>query len=219
MLAYGTAVWCLDPPVGIKRKLNTIQRPFLLALTGAYITTATSALQVILGIPSLYLQLHQEARVTAIRRLNISLPDTLTTLVPGEVEKGETGWAAHPAECPSEEQISLVDGGGITSGTRIYTDASKTEKGVGASFCVWSGQNVVCRWLAKLQYYNTIFQTELLALKHVTSLPNQSITILVDNKASFQAAANTRSRNTTVQQLERSVRALSRISIFTFLGM
>ncbi|GBM08230.1 hypothetical protein AVEN_82921-1 [Araneus ventricosus] len=85
MLAYGAAVWCLDPPVRIKRKLNTIQRPFLLALTGAYRTTATSALQVILGIPPLYLQ--QEARVTAIRRLNISLPDTLTTLVPGEVEK------------------------------------------------------------------------------------------------------------------------------------
>ncbi|GBN72667.1 hypothetical protein AVEN_211054-1 [Araneus ventricosus] len=87
-------------------------------------TTAALSLQVILGIPPLYHQLQQEARVTAIRRLNISLPDTLTNLVPGEAGKGETGWAAHPAECPSEEQISLVDGGGITSGTRIYTDGS-----------------------------------------------------------------------------------------------
>ncbi|GBL80142.1 hypothetical protein AVEN_29131-1 [Araneus ventricosus] len=69
----------------------------------AYRTTATSALQVILGIPPLYLQLKQEARVTAIRRLNISLPDTLTTLVPGDVEKGETGWAAHTSDCPTEE--------------------------------------------------------------------------------------------------------------------
>ncbi|GBL76903.1 hypothetical protein AVEN_169754-1 [Araneus ventricosus] len=76
MLAYGAAVWYLDPPVRIKRKLNTIQRPFLLALTGAYRTTATSALQVKLGISSLYLQLQQESRVTAIRRLNISLPET-----------------------------------------------------------------------------------------------------------------------------------------------
>ncbi|GBO10105.1 hypothetical protein AVEN_81740-1 [Araneus ventricosus] len=106
MLAYGTAVSCLDLPVRIKRKRNTIQGSFLLALTGAYRTTATSALQDILGIPPLYLQLQQEARVTAIRRLNISLPDILTT---GEVEKGETVWAAYPAECPSEEQISLVD--------------------------------------------------------------------------------------------------------------
>ncbi|GBN80122.1 hypothetical protein AVEN_207029-1 [Araneus ventricosus] len=88
--------------------LGTFPDPLKL---GAYRTTATSALQVILGIPPLYLQLQEEARVTAIRRLDISLPDTLTTLVPGEVEKGETGWVAHPAECPSEEQISLVDGG------------------------------------------------------------------------------------------------------------
>ncbi|GBM13651.1 hypothetical protein AVEN_229612-1 [Araneus ventricosus] len=165
MLAYGTAIWCLDPPVRIKKKLNTIQRPSLPPLTGAYRTTATSALQVILGIPPLYLQLQQKARVTAIRRLSISLPDTLTTPVPGEVEKGETGWAAHPAECPTEEQISLVDGGGITSDTRIYTDGSKTEKGVGASFCVWSEQNIVYRWLAKVQNYNRVFQALLLGLE------------------------------------------------------
>ncbi|GBM11083.1 hypothetical protein AVEN_242972-1 [Araneus ventricosus] len=110
----------------------------MLAFTGAYRTTAISVLQVILGIPPLYLQLQQEARITAIRRLNISLPDTLTTIVPGEVEKVETGLAAHTAECPTEEQISLVDGGGIKSGTRILTDGSKTEKCVGAAFCVWS---------------------------------------------------------------------------------
>ncbi|GBO04720.1 hypothetical protein AVEN_130700-1 [Araneus ventricosus] len=86
----------------------------------------------------LRIKLQQEAGVTAIRRLNIFLPDSLTTLVPGEVEKWETDWAAHPSECPTEEQISLEDGGGITSGTRIYTDDSKAEKGVVAAFCVWS---------------------------------------------------------------------------------
>ncbi|GBN54262.1 Retrovirus-related Pol polyprotein from type-1 retrotransposable element R1 [Araneus ventricosus] len=209
MLAYGAAVWCLDPSVRIRRKLNTIKRPFLLVLTGAYRTTATLALQVILEILPLYLQLRQEARLTAIRRLNISLPDTLTTLIPREVEKGETGWATHPAECPSEEQISLVDDGGITSGTRIYMDGSKTEKGVGAAFCVWSGQNIVCRWLAKLQHCNTVFQAELLALKHATdhaiSLPHQTITILVDNQASVQAAANPRSINTTAREICKSL--------------
>ncbi|GBM24778.1 hypothetical protein AVEN_245033-1 [Araneus ventricosus] len=206
---YGAAVCCLDPPVRIRRKLNTIQIPFLVALTGACRTTTTSVLQAILGIAPLYLQLQQKARVTAIRRLNISLPDTLTTLVPGEDEKGETGWSAHPAECPSEEQMSFVDGGGITSGTCIYTDDSKTKKFVGAAFCVWSGQNIVYRWLAKLQDYYTVFQAELLALKratdHATSLPHQPITIIVDNQASVQAAANPRSINTTATEMCKSL--------------
>ncbi|GBM15681.1 hypothetical protein AVEN_262860-1 [Araneus ventricosus] len=101
MLAYGAAVWCLDPPVRIKRKPNTIQRQFLLALTGACRTTATSTLRVILGIPPLYLQLQQKARVPSIRILNNSLSDTLTTVVRGEVEKGETSRAAHPSDCPT----------------------------------------------------------------------------------------------------------------------
>ncbi|GBM03546.1 hypothetical protein AVEN_95431-1 [Araneus ventricosus] len=153
--------------------------------------------------------LQQEARVKDIRRLNISLPDTLTTLIPGEVEKGETSWAAYPAEYPSKEQISLLDGGGITSGTRFYIDGSKTEKGVGAAFCVLSGQTIAYRWLAKLQDYNSVFQAEHLALKHATdhaiSLPHQPITILMDNQASVQAAANPRSRNTTAKEICKSL--------------
>ncbi|GBM87178.1 hypothetical protein AVEN_78693-1 [Araneus ventricosus] len=96
-----------------------------------------------------------------------------------------------------------------TLGTRIYTDGSKTEKGVGAAFCVWSGQNIVYRWLAKLQDYNADFQAELLALKHaadhVTGLPHQPLTILVDNQMSVQTAANPRSRNTTAREICKSL--------------
>ncbi|GBN44964.1 hypothetical protein AVEN_174816-1 [Araneus ventricosus] len=107
MLAFGAAVWCLYPPVTIKRKLNSIQRPFLLALTGTYRITATSALQLIPGIPPLYLQLQREVRVTVIRRLYIYHPDSLTTFVLGEIEKGETGRAAHIAECLTEKNRFL----------------------------------------------------------------------------------------------------------------
>ncbi|GBM40379.1 hypothetical protein AVEN_106128-2-1, partial [Araneus ventricosus] len=97
-----------------------------------------SAVYVVLGIPPLYLKLQQEAGVTAIQGLDNFLRDTLTTLVPGEVEKGEASRAAHPSNCPTEEHVSLEDGGGITSGTRIYTDGLKSEKSVGAAFCAWS---------------------------------------------------------------------------------
>ncbi|GBM97626.1 hypothetical protein AVEN_129848-1 [Araneus ventricosus] len=49
MLAHGSAVWCLHPIVHMARKISTIQRNFLLNISGAYSTTATAALQVILG--------------------------------------------------------------------------------------------------------------------------------------------------------------------------
>ncbi|GBN18357.1 hypothetical protein AVEN_268157-1 [Araneus ventricosus] len=93
----------------------------------------------------------------------------------------------------------------------MYTDGSKSEKGVGVAFCVWSEQNIVNSRLAKLQDYNTVFQAKLLALKHATDQP---ITILVDNQASAQAAATL---EVETKHLERSIRALSRIRIYTFL--
>ncbi|GBM48242.1 hypothetical protein AVEN_72507-1 [Araneus ventricosus] len=77
MPAYGAAVWCLDPPARIKRKLNIMQRPFLLAPTAAYRTTATLSLQVILRIPPPYLQLQQEARVTEQKRTPLHSPATM----------------------------------------------------------------------------------------------------------------------------------------------
>ncbi|GBM58556.1 hypothetical protein AVEN_234008-1, partial [Araneus ventricosus] len=76
----------------------------------AYRTTATSALHVILGIPPLYLQLQQEARVTAIRRLNIVLLDTLTTLNPGEAGLLALKHATdHATSLPNQPVTILVD--------------------------------------------------------------------------------------------------------------
>ncbi|GBN47535.1 Putative protein in type-1 retrotransposable element R1DM, partial [Araneus ventricosus] len=55
VLAHGADTWCLEPTVRIARKLSTIQRPFLQAISGAYKTTSMAALQLILGIPPLHL--------------------------------------------------------------------------------------------------------------------------------------------------------------------
>ncbi|GBN71570.1 hypothetical protein AVEN_85690-1 [Araneus ventricosus] len=50
MLAHGSAAWCLNPTSRMVRKLSSIQRGFLLAISGAYRTTPTAALQVILDL-------------------------------------------------------------------------------------------------------------------------------------------------------------------------
>ncbi|GBM01890.1 hypothetical protein AVEN_219007-1 [Araneus ventricosus] len=88
-------------------QLGTFPDPLKL---GAYRTTATSELQFILGIPPLYLQFQREVRVTVIRRLNISLPDTLTTLVPGEAELLTLKQATdHATSLPHQPIIITVD--------------------------------------------------------------------------------------------------------------
>ncbi|GBN47590.1 hypothetical protein AVEN_249089-1 [Araneus ventricosus] len=130
VLAHGAVAWCLEPTVRIARKLSTIQRPFLLAISGAYRTTSTAALQVILGIPPLHLQLQREARGAALFRLRLPLSTNISDIDPSEIEEKATGWSTHPSEHLSPTQISLDDGGNINTGLRIYTDGSKTERSV-----------------------------------------------------------------------------------------
>ncbi|GBM59866.1 hypothetical protein AVEN_50451-1 [Araneus ventricosus] len=130
VLAHGAVAWCLEPTVRIAIKLSTIQRPLILAISGAYRTTSTAALQVILGILPLHLQLQREARGTALFRLRLPLSTNISDIDPSEIEENATGWSTHPLEHLSPTQISLDDGGNINTGLRIYTDGSKTEKGV-----------------------------------------------------------------------------------------
>ncbi|GBN24089.1 Putative protein in type-1 retrotransposable element R1DM [Araneus ventricosus] len=42
MLAHGSSAWCLNPTFKMKRKLSSIQRPFLLHISEAYRTTPTA---------------------------------------------------------------------------------------------------------------------------------------------------------------------------------
>ncbi|GBM95201.1 hypothetical protein AVEN_113986-1 [Araneus ventricosus] len=43
MLVHGSSAWCLNPTFKMKRKLSSIQSPFLLHISGAYRTTPTAA--------------------------------------------------------------------------------------------------------------------------------------------------------------------------------
>ncbi|GBM16281.1 hypothetical protein AVEN_146234-1, partial [Araneus ventricosus] len=193
------------PTVRIARKLSTIQHPFLLAISGAYRTTSTEALQVILGIPPLHLQLQREALGTALFRLRLPLSTNVSDIDPSEIEEKATGWSTHPSEHLSPTQISLDDGGNINTGLRIYTDGSKTERGVGAAFCVLTDVNITHRWSTRLSLRNTVFQAEILALlkavEHAVSLPTQQLIILVDNQASINSAANPKSHNSIARKI------------------
>ncbi|XP_055931893.1 uncharacterized protein LOC129962179 [Argiope bruennichi] len=135
MLAHGAGVWCLHPTVRLARKLSSIQRGFLLAITGAYKTTSTAALQVILGLPPLHLQLQMMARMTELYILR-GIAHDMPHISPYEYEHRATGWTSHPSKHLQTHQISLEDGGSQNLVLGFYTDGSKTSAGVGAAFCV-----------------------------------------------------------------------------------
>ncbi|GBM45739.1 hypothetical protein AVEN_242784-1 [Araneus ventricosus] len=90
VLEHGAVAWCLEPTVRIARKVSTIQHPSLLAISGAYRTTSTATLQVILGIPPLHLQSQREARSTALFRLRLPLSTNVSDIDPSEIEEVNT---------------------------------------------------------------------------------------------------------------------------------
>ncbi|GBM13109.1 hypothetical protein AVEN_64328-1 [Araneus ventricosus] len=87
----------------------------------------------------------------------------------------------------------MDDGGNINTGHLIYTDGSKTEKGVGVGVCVLTDVNITRR-STRLSLRNTVFQAEILALlkemEHAVALRTQQLTILLDNQASIKSAVN-----------------------------
>ncbi|GBN85673.1 hypothetical protein AVEN_62908-1, partial [Araneus ventricosus] len=171
----------------------------------AYRTTSTAALQVILGIPHLHLQLQREARATALFRRSLPFSTNGSNIYPSEIEDKTTGWSAHPSEHLSPTEISLNDGSNINTGLRIYTVGLKTEKGVCAAFCVFTDVNITHRWSTRLFLRNTVFQAEILALlkavEHAVFLPNQELNILVDNQVSIKSAANPESHNSNARKI------------------
>ncbi|GBN18184.1 hypothetical protein AVEN_211464-1 [Araneus ventricosus] len=179
------------------RKLDTIQRRFLLAITGAYRTSPTAALQVILVLPPLHLSLKCEAESVSIRRLRKHIPNH--SHAPEDFEEIESGWSSHPSSHLHPDQISLQDGGNLVETTAIYTDGSKLENGVGAAFCLVENSTIVHSWSTELRLENTVFQAELLALKEAVQfalpLATKTIKIFTDNKASILAVSNPKSSN------------------------
>ncbi|GBL80069.1 hypothetical protein AVEN_29079-1 [Araneus ventricosus] len=221
MLAHGSSAWCLNPTFKMKRKLSSIQRPFLLHISGAYRTTPTAALQTILGIPPLHMQLQFEARFTSIYRLRIPLPPFITDTQPHDLEMKATGWSTHPSEHLKPNQISFEDGEAYIARKdiiNIFTDGSKTEHGVGAAFCVLTNDIWAYQWSAKLNDNNTVFQAELTALHeaviYASHLPNHNTSnIHVDNRASIMASSNSKSTNATARKIFKILLSNPRIKV------
>ncbi|GBO05990.1 hypothetical protein AVEN_91011-1 [Araneus ventricosus] len=71
MLPYGTSAWALSVSSRLEKELSSIQRNFLLCITGSYRTTPMAALQTITGVMPLHLKAQQKAifiNVTCLRK-------------------------------------------------------------------------------------------------------------------------------------------------------
>ncbi|GBN16236.1 hypothetical protein AVEN_212589-1 [Araneus ventricosus] len=112
----------------LQKKLDYIQRLFLLYITGAYRTTPTAALQVVTGFQTLHLQIQQEATYARVARTRSSSNFFTIIFNPTDCENKNSGIHIQPHNFLLHNQISFAENHRDSGAKTIYTDGSKTNK-------------------------------------------------------------------------------------------
>ncbi|GBN89230.1 hypothetical protein AVEN_237481-1 [Araneus ventricosus] len=136
IVVHGATAWAPNLTSRQKNILITIQRKFLLFITGAYRTTPTASLKSITVILPLYIRAEQEAvyvRVARLRRREYFLREEF---IPEDFEAKDLYLRHHPAKFDLNNRINLSPYNIDSKGLNIYTDDSKMEGNAGSAFVV-----------------------------------------------------------------------------------
>ncbi|GBO13745.1 hypothetical protein AVEN_120128-1 [Araneus ventricosus] len=205
MILHGAAEWAYPLSARQSRLLNSIQRKFLLNITGAYSTRPTATLQVIEGIILLHIKVEEEAAYVRTARLRRISNYNNINFNPNNYDDGTTSTKFHPAIFQLEDRISLKKQFLPIPGINIYNDGSKMEDKTGSAFCVMEEDTEKYEWMAHLSPFNTVFQAELLAIQEARlweSKTNQQVNVWSDSLSSLHSIASIDTKSPIAQQTQ-----------------
>ncbi|GBN04245.1 Putative protein in type-1 retrotransposable element R1DM [Araneus ventricosus] len=197
-LCHGATAWGHNMTSRLQKKLDSIQRLFLLYITGAYRTIPTAALQVVTGLQPLHLQIQQETTYARVARVRSSSNFFTVVFSPTDYESKSSGIHIHPPNFLLHNQISFAENH-IDSGPKaIYTDGSKTDEGTGSAYCILENYGIIASWQGKFDRSNSVFQAEILAIRmaiEAASALHRPIKIWTDSLSSLMAILNPKSHH------------------------
>ncbi|GBM79119.1 hypothetical protein AVEN_104495-1 [Araneus ventricosus] len=204
-LCHGAAAWGHNMTSRLQKKLDSIQRLFLLYITGADRTTPTAALQVVTALQPLHLQIQQEATYDRIARARSSCNFFTVLFSPTDYESKSSGIHIHPPNFLLQNQFSFAENH-IDSGAKdIYTDGFKTDEGTGSAYCILENNGIITLWQGKLDRSNSVFQAEILAIRmaiEAASSLHRPIKIWTDSFSSLLAILNPKSHHSMVREIQ-----------------
>ncbi|XP_035220149.1 uncharacterized protein LOC118193204 [Stegodyphus dumicola] len=128
-------------------------------------------------------------------------------LLSQDYEKHKPVLLGHPADIDLSDSIQLVYASSKKNSFNLYTDGSKTERGAGSAFCALQGETIIKTWKRRLDIRNTVFQTEVAALKAAIKFAVYSLrfraTIFSDSASSLAAIRGNKRRSSYVQELKK----------------
>ncbi|GBM10603.1 hypothetical protein AVEN_21924-1 [Araneus ventricosus] len=153
MLHYEASVWALSVSPRLEKKLSSVQRIFLLYVTGSYRTTPTSALQAITGFMPLHLKAQQEAIFINVTCLRKEIEFEGLSYQPRDYEEKIKNLTIHSSLFNIINQISIAEPYKKDNSLMFFTDGSKTEMGTGCSYCAFENGIKVIEWKGKLEKF------------------------------------------------------------------
>ncbi|GBN95950.1 hypothetical protein AVEN_78320-1 [Araneus ventricosus] len=121
ILLYGAPAWANNIISRQQRLLNSIQRKFLLNITGAYSTTPTAALQVIEGITPLHIKAQMEFILVSVGRIRSDCNWEGSSFLFQDFQQPNSPLTIHPANFDLEDKVSIVSDPHLPA-EAIYTD-------------------------------------------------------------------------------------------------
>lgn len=210
-ILYGASVWATNLNNNEKKKLHSIQRPFLLKITRAYKTTSNLALNALAGLPPFHLEAEHQSKLVRLLQLNRKVTIKEKEYKPEDINTKETTNFLHPAQKTGKNILTKETQKQKTTKMPIpkdglYTDGSKTNDGVGAAWVRLKSESAQASWSATLQKHNTIFQAEALALKAAIQEAIQfnefPIKIYSDSNSVLESLKNHKERNKEIQEIQ-----------------
>ncbi|GBM42200.1 hypothetical protein AVEN_36884-1 [Araneus ventricosus] len=200
ILVYAAPAWWTGT-VKQTTKINSIQRQILLAVTGAFRTTSTAALQIISGIEPADLVCEME---TALYRIKHSLPNPNflgTQLESGQAERYSPSWR-HPSSInPATWDLNSPE---FSLG--IFTDVSKINGQVGAAFSIFDPAHSGDLQF-RLDNHCSVFQAELMAIKQAllwkkAQRPSTHCHLFTDSMSSLKALQKFKPNNNLLEEIQ-----------------
>lgn len=197
LLMYGAEVWgARGKDARVQRHLSAAQRPFLLAIAGAYRTAPTAALHVLTGLHPLSVeavQRHQErARIRA----------------GGYEEAATAAGMIHPAIRGTLQYSRWTEE--CRASVELYTDAAKDVNGVGIAVVRYGKNGYEVAEKHSLPKHATVAQAELIAVSRAVKRAadtEEGADVICDAQAALAAICTPDIRNAMARLIFKMIAA------------
>ncbi|XP_035234184.1 uncharacterized protein LOC118206013, partial [Stegodyphus dumicola] len=222
ILIYGAAIWALPMTTRKQQILNSVQRPFVLAITRAYRTTATAAATVLAGLIPLHIRAQMEAVIAKVTLLKQPAQYQNLHFSPEDFESNLQVAEVHPALfCKNVHAYTtmLEDNNDHSNALKIYTDGSQVNGTTGCSYTIKRNGSTLRSWKGFLGAGNSVFQAEAEAIRQAILAASQfsysTAEIHTDSLSAIHAIRNPFHRSPIIGRIQQTLHQYEgRILIF-----